>query len=270
MSDLKLHFVITKSDRANALRSELILRYGNTQPCDATHIVAVGGDGTALSAWHCALWMEQRSRKTLPVYAINCGARTDHRGILTNPRLQSIASLGARIAEAEPMRLHPMQADCAMAAGGRQDTFFGFNEIAVRINMYGTACLSAAIVSDAMTPVDEFSVVGDGILMATPIGASAYYKNAGGRTLAGFGPMQELDAAYLAGARKFGIQTICGRPPRNEVIPDTHQLHVRVCDSEFRPTCVMRDDGRVSPPIVSARIFKARTPISVLWDRERS
>lgn len=272
MSDVKLHFVTTKSPCANALRNELILHYGNTQPCDATHIVAIGGDGTALSAWHCALQVRQKSQKTTPVYAVDCSDRSGHQGFLTNPELHAIGSLSARIHDAEPMQIHPLQADCKMTGKNQPDTFFGFNEIAVKTNMYGTTRLSVAVF-DQEKLINTFSITGDGVLVATPVGASAYYKNAGGRLLAGFGPafnhMLRVNEKYLSQTNKLGIQTICATPAQNHSIPNTCQVHVLVGDAPFRPTCIMRDDGRVSDPIALAQIFQSRTPIAVLRDKQR-
>lgn len=278
MSDFKFHFVTTESNYANALRNELILHYGYHPPFEASHIIAIGGDGTALRAWHCSLQLNQQSRKKVPVYAVDCSDRIGHQGFLTNPKLSSILSLGARVREAEPMEIYPLQAECTPAKSeprrpfsGVQETLFGFNEIAVKAAGYGTTMLNVGVCPPDGGKTDAFSLTGDGVLVATPVGASAYYKSAGGRTLSGFGPVfRPMLRTYDAYPQNLlGIQTICVTPGYNAVIADTHAVVVAVREAAFRETRVMSDNGFASKPVEAVRICKSRLPAVVLRDKER-
>ena len=64
---MKLHFSASEHDEAKLRLTQLIGLYGQTKIEDATHIVALGGDGHMLHV------LQDSLSYGLPVFGMNCG-----------------------------------------------------------------------------------------------------------------------------------------------------------------------------------------------------
>jgi NAD+ kinase len=134
----------------------------------ANHVVAIGGDGTALRALHAAL-----STATKAVFAMqlpgSCGA-------LGNPF--HLERLTERLQASQRILIRPLKAEVTLVDGSLA-TSFGINEIVVSGQILQAAKLCVRI--DQTARYRE--VVGDGLLLATPIGSTGYNRSVGGPTL---------------------------------------------------------------------------------------
>ena len=86
---MKIHFNASNHELARIRLQQLIDLYGQNPLDDATHIVALGGDGHMLNVLH------ETMSSCLPIFGMNCG----HLGFLMNH--YASAELPERIATAE-------------------------------------------------------------------------------------------------------------------------------------------------------------------------
>ncbi|MEA2405788.1 MAG: kinase [Thermoleophilaceae bacterium] len=137
---------------------------GDAAECDL--IVAVGGDGTMLAAMHAAARVER------PVLGVACGSL----GVLmTVPARHTTASLERYAAGDWGRRLLPALE--ATPDGG--PPMFAFNDLAIARR--GQGQVASAVAVDAVLYA---RFVGDGFVVSTPVGSSAYTLAAGGPVLA--------------------------------------------------------------------------------------
>ena len=125
-------------------------------------IVAVGGDGTVLAALHAA------AERDVPVFGVACGSL----GALTSVKASDIADALQRVsageAEARPLPALVVKRDGEMIGEA-------FNDLAVVRRGGGQ------IIVDADVGGGQYaSFAGDGVVVATPLGSSAYTLAAGG------------------------------------------------------------------------------------------
>ncbi len=150
-----------------------------------------------------------------PFFGINFGTK----GALMNQVL-SVETLLEQINEARALIIHPLH---FYAHGQNGHTFQGYalNEISVQrmrhqIIKWSLTVNNQSILCDAR---------GDGVLVATPLGSSAYNASAGG-------PILDLDVNALV------ITPLHCSEPRgwpSQVIPDTYPIRITLSDPERRP-----------------------------------
>jgi NAD+ kinase len=146
---------------------QLIDRYGQSDIAAAGCVVAIGGDGTALRALHAAL------RTGKPVFAMRLPGSV---GALGNPF--DLERLDQRLQAARKVSIRPLRAETTLVSGDTV-TAFGTNEIVVSRQALQAAKL--CVRTSQMAGYRE--IVGDGLLVATPVGSTAYNRSAGGPTL---------------------------------------------------------------------------------------
>ena len=134
------------------------------ESCDL--VLALGGDGTALAALHAA------ASASIPVLVVACGSL----GVLTSVPARDLTAALDQVAATEwtPLPLPALEID-GIPAGRR----FAINDFAMIRD--GTGQVITEIWVD-----DELyaRTAGDGLVVATPIGSSAYTMAAGGPILA--------------------------------------------------------------------------------------
>ncbi|MBO5997676.1 MAG: NAD(+)/NADH kinase [Alphaproteobacteria bacterium] len=249
---MKIHFVISPEDYAQEFGKLCIEKWGQTNIFNASYVVSLGGDGTALLAQHKSLANRLYTGRTLPVYNIDCSDSKHHYGILTNKRVKDPSEIEECILDAQRTKVYPLQADCELLEPNKQDDsshiYYGFNEIAVKIQDFQMTHLEVKVNNG-----DSEIVEGDGCILATYMGKNGYYHNLGGK---------DFDEGYL------GFQTIASRKNINRIIPQDSTVAVKVI-SHHRPASVMRDCNLVSHPISKAIIKQSDLPLIVLKDRVR-
>jgi NAD+ kinase len=184
---------------------EFIDRYGQCDLDTATHIVAIGGDGTALRALHAALRTSH-----VPVFAMRLSGSV---GALGNPLC--LANLRERLEAARRMTIYPLKAEAHSTAGGISCAF-GINEVVISRQHLQAANLRVRAGSTERWR----KVIGDGVLVASPIGSAGYNQSAGG-------PILPLDSQLLA----LTGMAIRNRSERcNTVVSERVQVDVDVID----------------------------------------
>jgi NAD+ kinase len=212
--DRNIAFVASDVPQAQAALAELRRRYGATPPEQADVIVALGGDGFMLETLHRFI------DRGVPIYGMHRGSV----GFLMNA--YELDGLEERLARAQPVRTHPLVMTATDDAG-RQHRAVAFNEVSLLRETRQTAKLRITI--DDTVRLDE--LMADGILVATPVGSTAY-------NLSAHGPIIPLGAGVLA---LTPISAFRPRRWRGAILP--HAAHVRfdILEGDKRPVSAVAD-----------------------------
>ena len=153
------NIAFVSSEKPEAKNSLKVLKriYTNVSPEKADIIVALGGDGTILKSLHSFL----KSKK--PIYGMNRG----NVGFLMNQ--YSEKNLHKRLTEAISYKLHPLKIKSFHEDGSIQNSL-AFNDISMIRNSSKIAKIKIQI--NNKIRIKEF--LGDGCLISTPAGSSAY------------------------------------------------------------------------------------------------
>jgi NAD+ kinase len=192
-----------RAEGQNALR-DLVKRYGQAEVGAADYVVAIGGDGTALRALHATLVGE-----TKPVFAMRLHGSIGH---LSNS--YSLTDLPRRLEQAVRFTLHPLQADVEHATGERRSVFSINDACLLRQTR-----LAAKLLITVNKVQGSTAFIGDGVLLATPIGSTAYNRSARG-------PLLPLGSRLLAltGIAPYRIGTWSHVALKDDAIVDVEVL----------------------------------------------
>ncbi|WP_298720684.1 NAD kinase [uncultured Ferrovibrio sp.] len=214
----KIAFVAAKGEPAEVARERLTARYGHVAPESADVIVALGGDGFMLQTLH------RYMKLNLPIYGMNQGTV----GFLMNEYNED--DLPARLANANAAAIHPLRMQATTEAGAVHEAL-AINEVALLRQTRQIAKLRISI--DGRVRIDELA--GDGALVATPAGSTAY-------NLSAHGPILPLDAGVLA---LTPISAFRPRRWRGALLSRTATVKFEVMDYFKRPVSATADFNEV-------------------------
>jgi NAD+ kinase len=230
---------------AEAAQTLLRRRYRFADVDQAGTLVALGGDGFMLQTLH-RLLEENCSR---PVFGINRGTV----GFLMND--WRIDCLPERIAGAKAIRVAPLQM-CATTVGGEQFTYAAINEVSLLRETRQTAKVEISVNGRVALP----ELACDGVLVATPVGSTAY-------NLSARGPILPLQAKMLA------LTPISPFRPRRwsgAILPDDTAVCFRILEAENRPVSAVADQIEVRDVArVEVRLDRERS-LTLLFDPEHA
>jgi NAD+ kinase len=236
-------FIASTADEAQAAREKLSGMYGNTDPAQAAHIVALGGDGFMLQALH------QFMNSGKPIYGMNCGTI----GFLMNEYHDD--RLIDRLRHAVITPIHPLLMT-AWDAKGDAHKAFAFNEVSLLRQSYQAAHLKIAI--DGKTRMAE--LVCDGVLVATAAGSTAY-------NLSAHGPILPINAPLLA---LTPISPFRPRSWRGALLPDHSRVRIEVLGADKRPVNAVADHSETkSVKAVDVAQDKSRQSL-IMFDPDHS
>ena len=227
---MKIAFVASPKQAAQEALRQLTMRYGQCGVSDADCVVALGGDGTALKALHAVMAAGRQ-----PVYAMRL---TGSLGFLANPF--ALDDVPERLHLARQLKLYPVKAEVEYGAGSA--TVFAINEIVLMRQRLQAAKLSVQAGSDRLA-----LLIGDGLLVATPVGSSGYNRSAGGSRL-----RAESSLLALTALAPHHRSDWCNMVYGNEAV-----IEVDVMDPDHRPV-ELQTSMRELPNLRRARISSCR------------
>ncbi|MDR2007547.1 MAG: NAD kinase [Alphaproteobacteria bacterium] len=154
-------------DKSKDLHELIAKKYSLVSPDKADVIICLGGDGFMLTCLHDFIHYNK------PLYGINCGTL----GFLLNERQGSLDILSA-VEHSVEFKVHPLVANFETAKEKNLETI-AFNEISLLRKNPRSAHLNISINNE--NRID--TLIGDGILVATPVGSTAYNYSCGGDVL---------------------------------------------------------------------------------------
>lgn len=220
---LKLHFSY-EPGRAHLEEfvAPFIETFGNVPADKADVIVAAGGDGALIYAFHHAV-QGQRIFGIVPPNTASLGFWSDHTVDTPNKLLDA---LGA----AEEFEIHPLRADITMR-DGTQKSIYAYNDMVP--GEFGSQAMEGHLtVSDGHVTVGPSYVKGGGLIVATPYGSSAMNMLYGGDVTDLRVPAVIMTGKGLRGPK--GAFT-------SAVLPDTMSIEVQFNDLRKRPARIQYD-----------------------------
>jgi len=184
---------------------------------EASAVVVLGGDGYMLDALHQML----DNDAILPAYGLNLGTV----GFLMN-RHRGCDGLLKRIEKAKPLTVCPLRMEAIDQDGGVHSSC-AINEVSLLRETRQTAKIEISVNGKVRIP----ELAGDGVLLATPVGSTAY-------NLSAYGPILPLDSQMLA---LTPISPFRPRRWRGAILPDRSQVSFRIREPDKRPVAVVAD-----------------------------
>ena len=214
---MKITFLADEKPAAMQALRACIKKYGQADLDKADVVVVLGGDGFMLKILHALLNYQT------PVFGLNLG----HVGHLLNR--YSPDNLPDRIETASAKQAIPLRVNVENLLGKTKE-IFAFNEVSLQRTSPQAARLQTVITDEqdgkGYDNTDEVFV--DGLIIATKMGTSGYYRSANGKM-------------FKKKGQAIGIQSICSQKPFNRIISE--KGHVCVVPEEVmkRPIHLDKD-----------------------------
>lgn len=219
--DLKLGLVVSDSLKAQAGAEQLRDAHDWVHPNDADILVVVGGDGFMLHVLHRMLDLD----RLRPAYGMNLGTV----GFLMN-HAASKRGIAERVGRARSISVRPLRM-IATTQDDEEVCHYAINEVSLLRETRQTAKLEVKVNGK----VRMAEMAGDGVLVATPAGSTAYNLSANG-------PILPLGSDMLA---LTPISPFRPRRWRGAILPDSAEVEFRVRESAKRPVSVVADQKEV-------------------------
>ncbi len=238
----RIHFAASPKVASQQAARRLREQYGDCPAAEADVIVALGGDGFMLETVH-----SQVGRMT-PIFGMNFGSV----GFLMNDF--SEGDLVARIIRAKTTFIHPLRAR-GRDVRGRPFNALAFNEVSLLRETRQSAKLKVTI--DDKERLDE--LVGDGVLVATPAGSTAY-------NLSAHGPILPLASRLLA---LTPLSVFRPRRWRGALLPHTVSIRFDVLEPDKRPVSAVADNQEFRDVAFIEIAEDPEITIGLLFDEDR-
>jgi NAD+ kinase len=240
---MKLACIASDSEQAQQSRKDLAAKYDFVESDDADVILALGGDGLMLHALHKYIDCDK------PIYGLNCGTV----GFLMNQLRNE--DLIPRVAEAKETCVYPLEM-VATTQDGQRHRLLAFNEVSVIRYSHQTANLRLAINGIERIP----KLACDGVLVATPMGSTAY-------NLSAHGPIIPLASNVLA---LTPVSPFRPRRWHGALLPSSSVVELTNLDPTKRPLGASADFHEVRD-VVSLTVREERSKaFRILFDPDHS
>jgi NAD+ kinase len=237
----KIGVVAADTDAAQEALVELQARHRCVDPAEAEIVISLGGDGFLLETLHRFL------PQGVPIYGMHRGSV----GFLMNPYRAD--GLVERLATAQPVLLHPLEM-AAQNVDGVRHRALAFNEVSLLRETRQAAKLR--ILVDGVVRLDE--LMADGILLATPVGSTAY-------NLSAHGPIIPLGAGILA---LTPISAFRPRRWRGALLRHEARVRIDALETDKRPVSAVADFTEARD-VVSVEIHENREiAMTLLFDHD--
>jgi NAD+ kinase len=240
--DLKLALVVSDSIKAQDGSAALRDAHDWVTPPEADVLVVIGGDGFMLHVLHEMLdWDRLR-----PCYGLNLGTV----GFLMN-KLASKRAIPDRVARARRIAVRPLEMH-VITQNDREHCFYAINEVSLLRETRQTAKLEVKV-NGKMRMAE---LAGDGVLVSTSVGSTAYNLSANG-------PILPLGSNMLA---LTPISPFRPRRWKGAILPDSAEVEFRVREPAKRPVSAVADQKEVRD-VKDVRICTARgKELTLLFD----
>lgn len=239
----KFHFVFSNTKAAETAGKKLIKLYGQTPAQEADVIVVLGGDGTMLHSLRSFMHMKK------PIYGMNRGSV----GFLMNEYEEK--KLPERINNAHMEKLHPLRMIANSHSSGQIEAL-AINEVSLFRQSYQAAKIQIWV--DDKLRMEE--LICDGIMVATPIGSTAYNLSAQGPILPHMAPLLALTPVSSFRPRRW----------HGALLPNTATVRFDMLEVDKRPVNAAADNVEVKS-VFSVIIQSAQdVEASILFDPDHS
>ena len=237
----RIAVVAAETDTAQQALKELCDRYLCVPPERAEIIIPLGGDGFMLETLH------RFRSKGVPIFGMHRGSV----GFLMNPYRPD--GLPERLSASQPVVLHPLEMKAVDEHGTRRGAL-AFNEVSLLRESRQAAKLRISV--DGVVRIDE--LMADGILVATPVGSTAY-------NLSAHGPIIPLGAGVLA---MTPISAFRPRRWRGALLPHQAKVKIEALEPDKRPVSAVADFTEARDVVIVEIRENRDIAMTLLFDRE--
>ena len=239
---IKFHFAFDKTKKSQNLKVKLLKTYKNYPPQNSEIIIIAGGDGYMLNC------LKKYSKYKKSFYGINCGTF----GFLMNKYVSK--NLERKIINAKKVTINPLQ--IISFDKKIKKKIIAINEVSLFRQSRQAASLKLIIGKKTIIK----KLIGDGILISTPAGSTAY-------NLSVHGPILSLNSEKLA---VTPISPFRPRRWKGKIISNNLKIKLINLDSKKRPVAAVADNIEVrNIKSLSVKIDK-NIKLSLLYDSKRS
>ena len=240
---MRINFSIGKNKKAKIASTKLIKHYGQVELSEAEIIVAVGGDGAMLNA------LRESISSNLPVFGLNRG----NIGFLMNNF--SEFDLIKRLEKAKEIIVHPLE----MLVSDIENNEYremAVNEVSIFRSSHQSAMISIKI--DETVRLNELTC--DGIMVATPVGSTAY-------NLSAHGPIIPIDSEILA---LTPISPFRPRSWRGALIKNKSIIEFEINNPKLRPVSASADSREVKN-VTKVKVYQRNdVNLRIMYDQSNS
>lgn len=236
---MNVHFITATSPKAQTL-FQTYINLANVSVQKADVFVILGGDGFMLKTIRAYRHFNK------PFYGINCGSI----GFLMNrPKENEIILMNA-LSDVKAASLHPLCFD-AKTIDGKFHKGYAINEI-VLMRKSALASKIRILVSDQ----ERMVCYGDGVLLSTPAGSTAYNCSAGG-------PILPLDTHLLA---LTPLSIFKPKNWRGAILKDHFKIEFEILDEYKRPVNLTYDNSVIEEVNFLKAYTDYKNPITLWFD----
>lgn len=245
-SATRIALLASDTDRAQAARAALLEQHDWCPLEDAELAVVLGGDGFMLQTLHAML----DAGRVIPAYGMNLGTV----GFLMNP-YDGHSSVLERLKHTKSKAIAPLRIE-AVTQDGKTHALCAINEVSLLRETRQTAKIEITVGSRVRIK----ELVGDGVLVATPAGSTAYNLSANG-------PILPLDSEMLA---LTPISPFRPRRWRGAILPDRMRIRLRVLEPVKRPVAAVADQKELRDIAEVTLEIAHDTELELLFDPGQS
>jgi NAD+ kinase len=240
---IKFYFTFDKTIKAQSLKKVILKNNKNYSATKANIIVVSGGDGFMLNA------LKKYYKLKKPFYGINCGTF----GFLMNK--YSSSNIRNKIIKAKIIKINPLEV-IAKTKDKKIKKLIAINEVSLFRQSRQTASLSLRVGGKKIIK----KLIGDGVLISTPAGSTAY-------NLSVHGPILSLNS------KKMAITPISPFRPRRwkgKIVSEKSTVFINNLNFKKRPLACVADNIELRN-IRNLKVkINNKIKINLLYDRDRS
>ena len=239
----KINFVFDKSKKSQYLKKILLKKYRNFPLNKSDLIVVGGGDGFMLKT------IKNLYKFKKPFYGINCGSV----GFLMNRYMTQ--KISEKINRSKISIIYPLQVK-TIDKKRKKNSFLAVNELSLFRQSKQTSLLQLKINKKILIK----KLVGDGILISTPAGSTAY-------NLSVNGPILSLNS------KKLAITPISPFRPRRwkgKIVSDKTNIFIHNLDPKKRPVAAVADNNEIRNVVSTKASINKAIKIKLLFNSNES
>jgi NAD+ kinase len=214
---IKFHFTFDKTQKSQSLKKKLLKKYKNISPKIADVIIVGGGDGYMLNS------LKKYIKFKKPFYGINCGTF----GFLMNNFIYK--NLEKKVANAKLSIINPLQ--IINYNNNKKKNIIAINDISLFRQTKQTVSLKINVENKTIIK----KLIGDGVIISTPAGSTAYNLSVGG-------PILSLNSGKLT---VTPISPFRPRRWKGKIISNKSKVKIINLDSKKRPIALVADNIEV-------------------------
>tara|TARA_B100000287_G_scaffold179777_1_gene169822 strand:- start:1 stop:768 length:768 start_codon:yes stop_codon:yes gene_type:complete len=239
----KCTFIFDNTKKAKNLKRIILRKHKNYSVKKSEVIVVAGGDGFMLKN------MKKFYKFNKVFYGINCGSI----GFLLNKYISK--KISKKINKAKATTIYPLQISTT-SKGKNKQSFLAINELSLFRQSKQTVSLKLKINNKILIK----KLIGDGVLLSTPAGSTAY-------NLSVHGPILSLNS------KKLAITPISPFRPRRwkgKIVSDKTSIHIKNLDPKKRPVAAVADNNEIRNIVSVKASINKRIKFKLLFNSSES